>query len=324
MHKQPLETVCEGPRRPSHQAIGSVVALATLVLLTISGIPGCSGEGNSDQIARAEESAQLLDEAALLQDRERLDEAIARLTQAIEVDPESGVARYRRALLTWDDDEENARDDLEAAFEIQPTLRLQWLIHRQERAQQLDAQATAAQLAQEFEEAIALYQEALTWTPDNPQLLTSLASAEASLGRYGESADLLQTVLDRMEGRPQDQLTVLSFLAGMQVLAERYDEALDNYDSALELDPGNPDLHSNRGTLRLILRRFDDALEDFEITLQSDPDDPLALLRRAQTLDLLDRPEDAQAARDRAEQAQPGIIRMIPPVQLLPEPTVTP
>ena len=71
------------------------------------------------------------------------------------------------------------------------------------------------------------------------------------------------------------------FLSGNANYAlERYDEALANYDSALELKPDDPNFLSNRGNTYHHLKRYEEALADYNKALQLRPDYPDILNNR--------------------------------------------
>ena len=56
----------------------------------------------------------------------------------------------------------------------------------------------------------------------------------------------------------------------------RYDEAIRQYEEALELDPHQPAMHRNLGMLLAQLRRYDEAVPHLRATLQMVPNEPAA------------------------------------------------
>ena len=56
----------------------------------------------------------------------------------------------------------------------------------------------------------------------------------------------------------------------------KYQEALDAYNKALEIDPSNPIKWGKRGELLYELGRYQEALDDFNKVLEIDPSDAIA------------------------------------------------
>ena len=64
----------------------------------------------------------------------------------------------------------------------------------------------------------------------------------------------------------------------------RYDDAIHQYEEALELDPQQPAIHRNLGMLLAQLGRYDEAIPHLRATLQMVPDEPVA----RETLDAIE------------------------------------
>jgi tetratricopeptide (TPR) repeat protein len=64
----------------------------------------------------------------------------------------------------------------------------------------------------------------------------------------------------------------------------RYDEAIHEYEKALELEPQQPAIHRNLGMLLAKLGRYDEAILQLRATLQIVPNEPLA----RETLDAIE------------------------------------
>lgn len=124
----------------------------------------------------------------------------------------------------------------ELAYNAQPD---NWIIKGS-----LFAQAgNAWLLADDSEEALRIFDEALQFLPNDPELLMDRARANADLGHF--------------------------------------DTAIFDLNSSLDLDPGNPDAYVFRSSARRVLEFHDLALQDVETALQLQPDHPAALLERA-------------------------------------------
>jgi tetratricopeptide (TPR) repeat protein len=65
---------------------------------------------------------------------------------------------------------------------------------------------------------------------------------------------------------------------------QRYEEAIREYEKALELEPQQPAIHRNLGMLLAKLGRYDEAVMHLRATLQIVPDEPAA----RETLDAIE------------------------------------
>jgi tetratricopeptide (TPR) repeat protein len=117
--------------------------------------------------------------------------------------------------------------------------------------------------AERFEEGIAEYREALRLKEARPTtaqtasvatIRTNLANALAIVGN-NLSVGASEIPVDAMQ---------------------RYDEAIAQYQKALELEPNQPAIHRNLGMLLARLGRYDEAKAHLERTLQIVPNEPAA------------------------------------------------
>lgn len=86
---------------------------------------------------------------------------------------------------------------------------------------------------------------------------------------------------------------------------ERYEEALEIVDAALEVKPDSPTEWSNRGFVLSALDRNKEALEAFEKALSFDPESPKILTSRGIVYFRMGQPEKALEAFDEALAAEP-------------------
>ena len=95
-------------------------------------------------------------------------------------------------------------------------------------------------------------------------------------------------------------LTADDFMASAsgKYALERYEEALADYDHALQLKPDNPDALNNRGMTYDNLKRYNEALADYKRALQLRPYYPEAFNNRGVTYSKLERYEEALADYD--------------------------
>ena len=80
------------------------------------------------------------------------------------------------------------------------------------------------------------------------------------------------------------------------VKEKKYKEALDCYSKAIEIDPNDPILYSNRSAMHLNLSEFKEALEDAEKALSIKSDYGKAYLRKGKALEGLNKPKEALEA----------------------------
>jgi tetratricopeptide (TPR) repeat protein len=102
------------------------------------------------------------------------------------------------------------------------------------------------------------------------------------------------------------QSAVEHFLRGNAFYAaERYEEALNEYNAALALRPDDPDTLNNRGNVLDDLERYEEALADYNRSLKQRPDHPNTLNNRGAALGDLGRYEDALADFNRSLELHP-------------------
>ena len=77
------------------------------------------------------------------------------------------------------------------------------------------------------------------------------------------------------------------------VKEKNYKEALDCYSKAIEIDPNDPILYSNRSAMHLNLSEFDQALTDAEKAISLKPDYAKAYLRKGKALEGQDKLKEA-------------------------------
>ena len=178
------------------------------------------------------------------------------------------------------------------------------ILHR--RAEHQPQQAAEALLRQRrFAEALAKYREALAINPDYAPAHAGQGEALVRLGRYEEALRALERALavgpadwaltgalqrlmgqaatelghyETAAGHLQDALQfdphdkeALDRLALVRFRQQRYEVALELYESLLEVTPEVAQVHANRGAALYHLGRVDAALQSFERALALDP-----------------------------------------------------
>ena len=82
--------------------------------------------------------------------------------------------------------------------------------------------------------------------------------------------------LNRNETASSYQNLLLKQKASALIDLERYDEALDVFETAIEKSPQDVNLQNSKGVVLLMMERFEDAIKCFDDALRMDPDSTLA------------------------------------------------
>jgi len=117
-----------------------------------------------------------------------------------------------------------------------------------------------------------------------------------SLERYDEALECLEKAIEI------DSNYAMAWANRGDVLEslKRYDEALVSYDRAIELDEYHPWHWAKRGYLLNNLKHYEEALESFDMAIELDDNDPWDWVQRGDVLDNLKRYEEALESYDRA------------------------
>jgi tetratricopeptide (TPR) repeat protein len=87
---------------------------------------------------------------------------------------------------------------------------------------------------------------------------------------------------------------------------ERYDEALADFSRAIELDPSRAWVITERGETYRLMERYDEALADLSRAIELNPDYAWAITHRGETYRLMERYDEALADLSRAIELDPG------------------
>jgi predicted O-linked N-acetylglucosamine transferase (SPINDLY family) len=132
------------------------------------------------------------------------------------------------------------------------------------------------------------------------EALSLLGSITAQTGRPADAAELLRRAL---AVRPDAVLH--NDYGNVQRALQRFDEALWNYDRALQLRPDYFVAHFNRGNVLLDLARFEEALRSYDRALELKADFVEVYINRAIALRKLGRQDDAVESCRRATELRP-------------------
>ena len=193
-----------------------------------------------------------------LNDRGKIDEAIAHYQQAIELRPGYAEAHYNLArLLAQKGQLDDAVTHYEKALEIDPA----------------DAEARNNLGVTLFgsgrvDEAITHYQEALKIRPDYAEAICNLAHALLSKGDLDSAIARYSACLALSPNQAEVQYDLASAL----LRKGRTDEAIAHYKKVLELRPDNPDAHANLGSAFLAKGRVREAIAAYRNALRISPE----------------------------------------------------
>ena len=91
----------------------------------------------------------------------------------------------------------------------------------------------------------------------------------------------------------------------------RHENAIADYDKAIQLKPDLADAYSNRGNAKGRLERYEDAITDFDKAIQLEPDMAEAYSNRGNAKGGLGRYEDAIIDYDKAIQLKPDLAECL-------------
>ncbi len=310
---QPLTSF---PRWP-----GAVIAALALLLAGCRSLPPADVDDDwndftdpSDQIIEVEESegdfARALayfGSAQLYElDREH-DRAIEAYREALVYDPDYQDTYLQIALLLIRSDRtDEAIDILRKLSDRRP-----------DEAQPLIWLGSAYRHERDADAAIRTYRRALDIAPDSAGIYIQLVDLLIQRGDEEEAIELL-TEGTRKADDPVDLYRVLGEMymrqSGLSADPDEsrgyFDQAVDTFKAALEIDPEDATLLNTLGDLYLREQKLDQAIEVFERMEELIPDDLLLKERLAKTYELAGRLEDAARALEDLAEAHPTNARV--------------
>ena len=152
-----------------------------------------------------------------------------------------------------------------------------------------------------FEDAIASYDKALEFKPDEYQAWYNRGIALGDIGRYEDAITSYDKALQFKPDKDQAWCNRGNALFDL----ERFEDAIASYDKALQFKPDDDDAWYNRGNALGDLGQFEDAITSYDKALQFKPDDDAAWNNRGNALGNLGRYEEEIASYDKALQFKP-------------------
>ena len=128
-----------------------------------------------------------------------------------------------------------------------------------------------------YEEALAIFNKALSTDPQQVEALTLRGETYRQMGRLQEALEDLNHALEL----DPHNARALTYRGETYVVMGCQQEALEDFTHALELDPKNFEAFANRGERYFRMGRNQEALEDFDRALEIDGKDVSLLIRRS-------------------------------------------
>ncbi len=89
---------------------------------------------------------------------------------------------------------------------------------------------------------VLVYDNLVRIAPDNPEFLLELGQAYARIGEDAKAEEMLQTYIDK---NPSDWMGY-NYLGKVKTLQAKYNEAIELFSKAIELNPDNPKIHCDQ------------------------------------------------------------------------------
>ncbi|MGA7954252.1 MAG: tetratricopeptide repeat protein [Gloeobacterales cyanobacterium] len=169
------------------------------------------------------------------------------------------------------------------------------------RAELLHKQGQIFDAAQNYEEAIASYDKALTIQPDNYGVWISRGETLRKLERYEEAIASYDKALTI---QPDNYWAWTSRGQALNSLG-RYEEAIASCDKALTIQPDDHWAWDSRGQALNSLGRYEEAVASYNKAIKIQPDDYWPWIFRGQALNNLGRYEEAISSYNKALAIQP-------------------
>ena len=152
-------------------------------------------------------------------------------------------------------------------------------------------------------EALPLYQSALAQNPQDPEIYRNLGYVYELLGSPEKAVEIYQ------KGAAVASLDRDYFYNAMGrsfFKLERYQEALDQYDKALQQNPVNYAIYVNRANARVELRQYEKAVSDYStyLSLEPRPEQEPAIRKMIEVLNSLIEAEKNRALAEDARQKE--------------------
>jgi len=166
-----------------------------------------------------------------------------------------------------------------------------WAQTVQEKAQDLVQQGWNLEIQGHLDEAMALYNQALSLDPNSTEAYKHRGTNYARRGAFDKAIPEFEKAISL---NPQEASTYYN-LGTLYISAAQYEKAILNFSKAIEINPNYLSAISNRAACYAAVRQFNLALDDFNRVVQLAPRDMKGLLGRALVERMLGREQEALA-----------------------------
>ena len=230
--------------------ICSAVLFTSLFLVAV----GCGGSGDA---------GKHFDAAAELEEKGRLEEAIAEYDEAVRISPQYVVAYSNRATIYHELGQyQQAVESYNQAIAVNPNFNVLY-----------NNRASSYYSLGEYELAVLDLNRFIDFEPNNPEGYVARATVYDQLGREAEARnDAVQAV--ELGADPARFETLIEEIKSRAVELEAQEqlvEAIAEYDEAIRINPRDVLAYSNRGDLRNKLGQYQQAVESYNLAIGVDP-----------------------------------------------------
>ena len=259
-----------------------------------------------------EKSAEeLLIEGDELFEEGRYAEAVERYTETIAIDPAAELAHNNMgvALETMGKYEEAVRE-YEKAIKINPRYEIAWfnmgnsLFSVGRRKEAMEAYEKAVEINPDYldahvakcnvlmslgrKRAAIRYCEKIVERHETPEYLEAKAFVFEEADKYDKALETLDTALSF-----GPSAEIYNAKGNLLTLMERYEEAIENYNIALELETKNEEIWNNKGYAFFMIGLYDEAIACYDRSIEINPGYKPAWYNKGYTLHSIGRLEDA-------------------------------
>lgn len=135
---------------------------------------------------------------------------------------------------------------------------------------------TTAYRNDDFESGVGFFEQIVANTPDNRKAYYNLGLGYFELGRY---YDALQAFNSAIEISPNDSISI-QYRGRVYYMLGDFPKCLKDYDRVVQMKPDDPIAWYNRGTAHGQLKNYLGAIKDFDKAIELDPDYAEAFFNR--------------------------------------------
>lgn len=152
------------------------------------------------------------------------------------------------------------------------------------------------QISNNSVEAEKAFQKSIEIEPDNEDALTGLALVYSNLGDHKKSTDLLEKVAAKSPG----MRTLLALAQGYEQMRD-FKLASETLKKAVTMSPGNSEVRRALAQTLIYAEKYDEALKEYQELVEDDPRDSASWLRVSQIYRQQRKMKEAREAADKAK-----------------------